>query len=86
MRGSLCSPEVTIDMLNYRAFVIGEVKQPGAIPTCGRGGRVGRRLSPIARENGILTRGAGSPSGESQPADPSTIFHPGDVEVPQRFI
>jgi hypothetical protein len=40
----------------------------------------------IGRENDILIRGTGSPSGESQPADPSTRVFAGDIEVRQRFF
>jgi protein involved in polysaccharide export with SLBB domain len=76
-------------MLNYRPFfIIGEVEQPGAIPTRGRGGRAGRRLSPIAthraRERHPDSRRLSQ--GESQPADPSTSVFAGDIEVRQRFF
>jgi hypothetical protein len=35
----------------------------------------------IARENDNLIRGAGSRSGESQPAGPSTSVFAGDIDV-----
>ena len=75
-------------MLNNRAlFTIGEVKLLGCYPCVwSRRSRWPAAFTFCARETDTLIRRAGYASGESQPADPSTIFLPGDVGVPQRFF
>lgn len=89
----LKSPNVSVDVLNYRPFyIIGEVKNPGSYPYVNgmvvinaialAGGYTYR-----AREDRLYITRAKDPERKKQPVNQEAVVFPGDViEVPERFF
>ena len=88
----LKSPQVSVEVINYRPFyIIGEVRNPGSYPYVG-GMRVVNAIAMAggftyrANEGRLLISRARS-EGKQGPATQNTAVFPGDViEVPERFF
>jgi protein involved in polysaccharide export with SLBB domain len=90
--GYLVSPQVGLEVLNYRPFyILGEVNQPGSYPyvngmTIINAVALAGGYTYRASQGGISVQRGGS-SGKKLSAGPTTQVLPGDIiSVPERFF